>query len=116
MRRNAAFHVILLLAVLALAAGCKGGRVMTVKELLDDPTRFDRQTVRVVGEVRESIGAFGYGAYRLDDGTGVIAIVSKEGGAPRTGARVGVEGTFRAAFTLGAETLAAIEETSRRTP
>jgi hypothetical protein len=102
-------------AVLVLA-GCRGAEVMTVKELLDDPSRFDGKQVRVVGEVRESIGALGYGAYRLDDGTGTIPVVSKEGGAPRTGARVGVEGAFRAVFTLGTESHAAIVESRRTTP
>jgi len=36
------------------------------------------------------------------------------GGAPREGAKVGVEGTFRSAFTLGTTTVAAIEETKRK--
>ena len=52
--------------------------------------------------------------YQVNDGTGSLVVVSKEGGAPREGAKVGVEGTFRAVFTLQTESVAALEE-SRRT-
>jgi len=41
-------------------------------------------------------------------------VVTKVGGAPRTGAKVGVEGTFRSALTIGSTTVAAIEETKRK--
>src|SRR5262249_41385709 len=104
----------LAVAVLLAAslAGCKSSelQVTTIRTLLDDPGRFDKQSVRVAGEVTRSLGVMGYGAYELDDGTGKIPIVTKENGAPRTGARVGVEGEFRAAFTLATTTAAAIVE------
>jgi hypothetical protein len=106
-------------AVLAmLLAGCKAGdlEVTSIKTLLDDPARFDRQSVRVVGEVTRSLGVMGYGAYELDDGTGKLPVVSEEGGAPRAGARVGVEGEFRSAFTLGTMSAAALVEKQRYTP
>ena len=54
-------------------------------------------------------------AYRIDDGTGTISVVSESGGAPRNGAIVGVEGTFRAAFTLGNQTAAVLLEKKRAT-
>ncbi len=101
----------------SLLAGCKGAAGTTdIKTLLDDPSRFDHQTVRVAGEVTRSLGILGYGAYELDDGTGKIPIVTESGGAPRTGAKVGVEGEFRSGFTLGATTGAAIVEKRRYTP
>jgi hypothetical protein len=100
----------------ALFAGCKGGGTTEIKTLLDDPSRFDKQTVRVAGEVTRSLGVLGYGAYELDDGTGKIPVVTNEGGAPRTGARVGVEGEFRSAYTLGSMSGAAIVEKRRYTP
>ena len=100
----------------ALLAGCKGGGTTQIKTLLDDPSRFDHQTVRVTGEVTRSLGILGYGAYELDDGTGKIPVVTNEGGAPRTGARVGVEGEFRSAFTMGSTSGAAIVEKRRYTP
>ena len=100
---------------LALVAGCRpGAHVVSVKTLLDDPSQFDGKIVRVAGDVTESLSIMGYGAYRIDDGTGTITVVTKEDGAPRKGAHVGVEGEFRTAFTLGSETLAVVMEKDRR--
>ena len=105
-----------LLAV-ALLTGCNRSLPVTsIKTLLDDPSRFDKQVVRVAGDVTQAVGLLGYGAYRVDDGTGSILIVTKENGAPRQGARVGVEGEFRSAFTVGTETAAVILERERYTP
>lgn len=110
----------LLSAVLfvALIAGCKASdmQVTSIKTLLDDPSRFDRQTVRIAGHVTRSLGILGYGAYEVDDGTGQLPVVTKENGAPRTGAQVGVEGEFRSAFTMGVTTAAALVEKRRYTP
>lgn len=101
-------------AALALA-GCKGGAT-EIKTLLDDPSRFDKTTVRVAGTVGKSIGVLGYGAYEISDGTGTLPVVAQGGGAPREGAEVGVEGEFRAAFTLGERTAAVLMEKKRYTP
>jgi len=101
-------------AVTLLAlAGCKG--TTPIKDLLDNPAAYEGKTVRVAGTVKETAGILTYGVFKLDDGTGSIAVITKVGGAPREGAKVGVEGTFRSAFTLGTETVAAIEETKRQT-
>jgi hypothetical protein len=102
----------LAMAAVVLLMGCPGTK--PIRELLDDPPRYDGKTVRIAGEVKEAAGALGYGAYKVDDGTGSITVVSQGGGAPRVGARVGVEGTFRAAFTLGAQSVAVIVEKQRR--
>ena len=102
-------------ALLLSVAGCKGG-VTSIKTLLDDPGRFDKQTVRVAGTVGSSIGVMGYGAYQVNDGTGTLTVVSQQGGAPRDGAEVGVEGEFRSAFTLGDHTAAVLMESKRFTP
>jgi hypothetical protein len=100
--------------VLALSA-CPGAK--PIKELLDDPGRWDDKTVRIAGEVKESIGALGYGAYTVDDGTGKLTVIIEGGGStPRVGAKVGVEGTFRSAFTLGSKSVAALIEKNRRSP
>jgi hypothetical protein len=100
---------------LVLLTACPGTN--PIKELLDDPSRFDGKTVRIAGEVKESIGALGVGVYQVDDGTGTLTVVSKAGnGTPRVGARVGVEGEFRSAFTLGIRTAAVLVEQKRRSP
>lgn len=109
-------HILCLatLGVLAIT-GCKGG-VTPIKTLLDDPSRFDKQTVRIAGTVDASVGVMGYGAYTVDDGSGTLTVVSQQGGAPRQGAEVGVEGEFRSAFTLGDKTGAVLMESKRFTP
>ncbi len=109
-----ALAVSLVLLAFALA-GCKAD-VTPIKTLLDDPGRFDGKTVRIAGDVTGSVGILGYGAYQVNDGTGTLTVVTKEGGAPREGAKVGVEGTFRAAFTFKTETAAVLEETQRYAP
>jgi hypothetical protein len=105
-----------LLAVLAFGllslAACKGGTT-AIDDLLEDPGSHDGKIVRVQGTVGRSIGVLGYGAYQIDDGTGQLTVLTREGGAPREGAKVGVEGEFRAAFTVGPQTLAVLMEKER---
>jgi len=109
--------VLLPLFALGLLAGCKGSVQTTpIKTLLDDPGRFDGQTVAVEGDVTRAYGVLNYGVYQLNDGTGTLTVVTKSEGAPRTGALVGARGTFRQAFTLGTETVAVLQETERLEP
>lgn len=112
--KNLWLRFVLLLAI-ALSAGCKSN-VTPIKTLLDDPGHYDKQTVRIAGTVGSSVGVLGYGAYQVEDGTGTLTVVTKEGGAPREGAQVGVEGEFRSAFTLGSQTAAVVVESKRFTP
>src|SRR5690349_6684275 len=109
--------LIVIAAALALVGGigCQG-HVTPIQTLLDDPSRYDKRVVRIAGEVKEAVGIMGYGAYRVDDGTGVLLVATQENGAPRTGAKVGVEGEFRSAYTVGSETGAVLIEKNRFTP
>jgi hypothetical protein len=110
---GAAFLVAITLSVSA----CKQQAGTTpIKTLLDDPSRFDKQTVRIAGTVEEAAAVLGYGTYHLDDGTGKLWVVSQGGGAPRNGAMVGVEGEFRTAFTLGDQSGSVLMESRRFTP
>lgn len=102
-------------ATLLAGLGCRSG-VTPIRTLLDDPSRFDGQLVRIAGKVGLSAGALGYGAYQVQDGTGTLSVVSQGGGAPREGAQVGVEGTFKAVFTLGTQSAAVLMEKQRFTP
>lgn len=104
----------LVTAGLVLLLGCPGAK--PIRELLDDPSRYDGKTVRIAGQVKEAAGVLGYGAYKIDDGTGTLTVVSQGGGAPRVGAKVGVEGTFRAAFTVGSRSVSVLMETRRKNP
>jgi hypothetical protein len=103
-------------AVIALT-GCKGGAYGTtdIKRLLDDPSQYDHKTVRIAGTVTHAIGLMGYGGYTVDDGTGSLPIVSEGNGAPREGAKVGVQGEFRSAFTFQDKSVAVIIEKNRQT-
>jgi hypothetical protein len=105
-----------LVGLLALGACKASDQPVPIKTLLDDPSRYDGQVVRVAGDVGAAVGVLGVGAYQINDGTGTLYVVSKSGGAPREGARVGVEGTFKAVFTLGTWSGAGLEESRRYTP
>jgi len=107
------FTRLFFVAVTLLAlAGCKGAT--DIRKLLDNPAEYEGKTVRIAGTVKDTAGILNYGVFTLDDGTGTIAVITHVGGAPREGAKVGVEGTFRSAFTLQDKTVAAVEETKRR--
>lgn len=107
-------YLMLAAAIAVAGLGCKG--TTTIKELLDDPGRFNGQTVRISGEVQRSAGALSIGAYQVNDGTGTLTVVSQVGGAPREGAKVGVEGTLRSAFTMGSTSATVLVEQRRYTP
>src|SRR3954463_15256790 len=83
----------LLLGVLALSSvGCAG---TTISRILAEPQRYTRGgTVGLHGNVTESMSLLGRGAYKLDDGTGTIWVISNQG-VPRKGARVKVHGKIR---------------------
>jgi hypothetical protein len=101
--------------VLILLAACRG--TMPIAKLLDDPARYDGEKVRIAGRVTGfSVGALGHGAYQVNDGTGTLPVVSDQGGTPREGARVGVEGIFRSVFTFGDRSGAVLLERNRFDP
>jgi hypothetical protein len=105
----------LLFFAAALAVMACNEKTTSIQTLLSDPGKYDGKTVRITGEVQQAIGALGYGAYEVKDNTATIPVVTEGGGAPARGANVGVEGTFRAAFTLGVESRAVIVEKRRVT-
>ena len=100
--------------LLVACAGCKGAT--PIKDILDDPARFKDKTVTIAGQVTHSAGVLGMGAYEVKDETGSIMVVSNTNGAPREGAKVGVEGTVQPGFTLGTQTLTVIQESKRKEP
>jgi hypothetical protein len=104
----------LLPAALLILAGCAS--VTPIGHLLDNPARYDGKTVRIEGEVKESAGGLGVGAYQVKDGTGTITVVSEKAGPPRSGAKIGVKGMFQALITLGTKSLAVLREQSRSLP
>lgn len=102
------------LAAALLLGGCASAT--PIGELLDDPFAHDGDRVTIEGRVLESVGFLGPGFYRVEDVTGTLPVVNEEGGAPRSGSRIRVRGTFRAAFTLGDRAAAVLVEEDRETP
>lgn len=100
-----------LLAAVALA-GCRA--TVPIRDLLDDPHAYDRRKVKIEGDVEAAAGAFGHGAYLVDDGTGSLVVVAeRDGGVPRAGARVSVVGWFRSLFRIGSVNGAVVLERDR---
>lgn len=90
--------VLAFLTVSALASAACAAR--TVNQIIADPSRYRNREVRLAGTVVDSYSVVNRGAYRIDDGTGQLWIVSDKG-VPRTSARVTVRGTIREGFNLG---------------
>jgi len=108
MRRLAAFAVLLV-----ALAGCKGAT--PIKQVLDDPSKFGTEKVRIAGTVTDAVGVMGVGVYRVKDDTGTITVISKASGVPREGAKVGVEGTVQTGYTIGTQSLTVLMESERKT-
>jgi hypothetical protein len=100
-----------LTGTLLVLAGCAS--ITPIRELLDDPSRYDGKTVRIQGEVKGSAGGLGVGAYEVKDKTGTLTVVSDQGDPPRTGAEIGVKGKFQALLSLGIKSLAVLREEDR---
>ena len=81
-----------------VSAACASTRI---DRILTDPSHYRDRQVRVSGSVVDSYSFANRGAYRLGDESGQLWVVSDRG-APRTGARVTVQGTIREGFNLGA--------------
>jgi hypothetical protein len=94
-----------------LLSGCAG--VTPIRDLLNDPSHYDGKTVHIEGNVKGSVGGLGVGAYEVRDETGTLTVISQTSDPPRTGAKVGVKGTFQALLSLGIKSLAVLKEESR---
>ena len=87
-----------ILAVSALVSAACAAK--TINQVLADPSRYRNRQVRLSGSVVDSYSFANRGAYRIDDHTGQLWVVSDRG-TPRKGARVTVTGTIREGFNLG---------------
>ena len=113
-RRIRSTSLVLCSGVLALLAGCAS--VTPIGELLDNASRYNGKTVKIEGQVQESAGALGLGAYQVRDATGTIPVLSQKSSPPRTGSKIGVTGKFEALVTIGPKSLAVVREESRSVP
>jgi len=90
--------ILTVLSVTALVSAACAAR--TVNQVIADPSRYRNREVKLSGTVVDSYSLVNRGAYRIDDGTGQLWIVS-DNGIPRKSARVDVKGTIREGFNLG---------------
>jgi hypothetical protein len=111
--RHLAWRIVLPAALLGLA-GCAS--VTPIRDLLNDPSRYDGKTVRIQGEVKGSLGGLGVGAYEVTDKTGTLPVVSDRADPPRSGTKIGVKGKFDALLNLGFKSLSVLREESRSYP
>jgi hypothetical protein len=86
-----------LLFAFLLQIGCA---VRSINQIMADPQRYANKEVGIKGEVTESYSVVGRGAYRVDDGTGRLWVVS-DMGVPRKGARIVARGTIKDAYNFG---------------
>ena len=99
MRQRICRAVILtVLSVTALVSAACAAR--TVNQVIADPSRYRNREVTLSGTVVDSYSLVNRSAYRIDDGTGPLWVVS-DNGVPRKSARVDVKGTIREGFNLG---------------
>ncbi|MCX6622110.1 MAG: hypothetical protein NTY38_13790 [Acidobacteria bacterium] len=86
----------------------------SVARVLNDPYHFRNREVHLRGTVTGSVNALIAGGYRLDDGTGKIAVISN-GAPPRKGAEVSVTGRVtEGASILGQGIGVMVRERDRR--
>lgn len=107
----------LLLAVIALAA-CDSSHTDRVADIMNNPPAYAHKDVTVAGEVTKvyelPLGISDLAAYRINDGTGQIWVVSHVG-APVVGDKVGLKGRVRPEGQFGDTNLGCvIEERERR--
>jgi hypothetical protein len=103
----------LFFSLVLLTAGCP--KHATVADIQRDPGKYMNKEVAISGNVTNSFGALGSGAYEIDDGTGKMWVLSESYGVPSNGAHVNVVGNLVNSITFGGRSFAnAIRQTKRR--
>ena len=110
--RKALFLSAILAGALALTA-CPSQT--TISKINQDPSKYHDKEVALVGKVTDSYGVMGNGIYEVDDGTGRIWVMTRQG-VPAKGARVGASGKVHTGVSFGGRTYGLVlEEEHRRT-
>lgn len=87
------FLPILVLAAAFFATACEK---VTISKLTNNTSRYLNKQVGIVGRVEDSYGVpmLG-GAYKVNDGTGSIWVVSRGNSTPTRGTQIGVKGRLQ---------------------
>ncbi|MGI8996644.1 MAG: hypothetical protein ACR2GW_08210 [Pyrinomonadaceae bacterium] len=111
-RRNFVVLTVALASVLFLTA-CPSRT--NIGKIVSDPSRYLDKEVGIAGRVEDSYGIpFVGGAYKLDDGTGEMWVVSRRGGVPSRGAQVGAKGRVYNGFSFGGRNFGTVLEEQDR--
>ena len=103
---------LLVFCVLSFAFACNSVRIA---DLQRDPGKYAGKEITVAGQVSESFGVMGNGAYQLNDGSGSIWVISEGYGVPGNGAKVAVTGTLFQGASFGGRAFGlALKQTKRR--
>jgi hypothetical protein len=105
---NRKYTTVVIVIILALfLSGCVGGD--KIGDILSNPGQYDGKEVNINGAVTDilSIPFVSQGAYKIDDGTGSIWVVTTRG-TPAKGNQVSVKGTVRTAFSIGTISLGTV--------
>ena len=102
------------LAILVVALLLVACEKRTIADIQADPTKYRDRDVTIEGTVTTSFGAFGPGAYEVDDGTGRIWVITERGGVPSQGARVRVTGRVNTGVTFGGRSFGVVLRESSR--
>ena len=88
----------------------------TIAAINRDPGRYAGREITVGGRVAESVGALGFGFFKLDDGTGTLWVYSQSFGTPQSGAKVAVVGRLdvQGITVMGHSYGTILRETQRR--
>ena len=103
-------------ALLALALGVAGcPQRTTIRDVMNDPGRYQNKDVAIGGRVTNSYGALGKGIFEIDDGTGRMWVYTDRHGVPTRNAYVGVSGRIVDGFSYGGSSYGTVlHETERR--
>lgn len=107
--------------IVLVMAGCNESHDK-ISDLVSNPGRYENRDVRVIGEVTQvyelPLGISNLAAYRINDNTGQIWVVS-HAGAPLRGDRLGIKGRLEPIGNLNVPVLGniigdVVEEQQRR--
>jgi hypothetical protein len=95
-----------MIATVLLMSGC-AARQVRIAELKDQPTKYDKKTVRVTGQVTSSFGIplVPFQVYNVEDGSGEISVISTSSRTPAKGTRVEVQGKLGEVIVLGGRSI-----------
>lgn len=104
--RYALARTSLLLAMLASSAACAHSlRSASVADLRNNPGRYQHHSVSINGVVTNSFSVpfVPYKAYKVDDGTGEVTVLSQNNRTPTRGTQVRVKGRVEDVAVFGGQ-------------